>query len=58
MQAPDGRSNFFRLVSANGTGAGCVRDVSEDSNGTIWLSTEVGINRYDAASGRFDAFYL
>lgn len=58
MQAPDGRSNFFRLVSANGTGAGCVRGVSEDSNGTIWLSTEVGINRYDAASGRFDAFYL
>lgn len=58
MQAPDGRSNFFRLVSANDTGAGCVRDVSEDRNGTIWLSTEVGINRYDAASGSFDAFYL
>lgn len=58
MQTPDGRSKFFRIVSANGTGAGCVRDVSEDSNGTIWLSTEVGINRYDAASGRFDAFYL
>lgn len=58
MQTPDGRSKFFRLVSANGTGAGCVRDVSEDSNGTIWLSTEVGINRYDAASGSFDAFYL
>lgn len=58
MQAPDGRSKFFRLVSANGTGAGCVRNVSEDSNGTIWLSTEVGINRYDAASGSFDAFYL
>ncbi len=33
-----------------------VRTVFQDSTGLFWFGTENGLNRYDAAAGRFDLF--
>ena len=58
IQKTDGHSTYFRLASSITTEGNCVRSITEDTNGIIWLSTDGGIYRYNSDKNNFDVFFL
>lgn len=59
VRKADGTAQWHHLADADDTtGNICVRSVMEDSHGTVWLSTDGGIFRYNAATGTFSKFLL
>ena len=59
VQWANGTTQWHHLAESGGaSGDICVRSVMEDSQGIIWLSTDGGIYRYNAAVNGFDVFSL
>ena len=58
IQRADGTTRWHHLNGSEATGDICVRSILEDSHGTIWLSTDGGIYRYNAATENFAMFRL
>ena len=58
IQRADGTTRWHHLNGSEATGDICVRSILEDSHGTIWLSTDGGIYRYNAATDGFVSFKL
>ena len=57
-QKANGTTRWHHLNNGDATGDICVRSILEDSHGTIWLSTDGGIFRYNAATDGFVSFKL
>ena len=59
VRKADGTARWHHLAGADDTtGNICVRSIMEDSHGTVWLSTDGGIFRYNTATGTFANFLL
>ena len=50
--------HFARTDSAGGLSDNNINCFMEDASGAIWVGTNMGLDRYDPATGRFRAFYV
>lgn len=58
VQKAEGSFHWFHLANDNNTSSCCVRSIKEDSEGTMWLSTDGGIYKYNETTNSFDVFSL
>jgi ligand-binding sensor domain-containing protein/signal transduction histidine kinase len=51
LRTPGGEIRFEAITTREGLAADSVGDIAEDAEGRLWLSTTVGISRYDPRTG-------
>lgn len=59
IRAADEATEWFLPGNANsGLSHNRVRDIFQDHNGTVWVATDGGLNRFDKRRHRFESFHI
>lgn len=59
IRAADEETEWFLPGNANsGLSHNRVRDIFQDRNGTVWVATDGGLNRFDKRRHRFESFHI
>ena len=59
IRTADEGTEWFLPGSANsGLSHNRIRDIFQDRNGTIWVATDGGLNRFDKGRHRFESFHI
>ncbi|WP_290540093.1 hybrid sensor histidine kinase/response regulator [Alistipes sp.] len=59
IRAADEETEWFLPGNANsGLSHNRVRDIFQDHNGTVWVATDGGLNRFDKRRHRFESFHI
>lgn len=59
IRAADEETEWFLPGSANsGLSHNRIRDIFQDRNGTVWVATDGGLNRFNKRRHRFESFHI